>query len=113
MKLLRLGHRPVKDSDREALTEWCRDCGVTLLAEVTPRTRHRVAGEVRSLRVAPKASWPALEVVVADGTGSVTGVFLGRETIAGITPGTRIEFEGLVVAHDGRLEILNPAYTLR
>lgn len=113
VKLPRLGGRPVEQRDREALTEWCVECGVTLMAAVTPRTTTRVAGEVRSVRVAPKATWPALEVVVGDGTGTVTAVFLGRDAIAGINPGTRLEIEGLIVSGDGRLETLNPVYTLR
>jgi hypothetical protein len=51
-------------------------------------------------------------VTVSDGRGSVVGVFLGRRKIAGLSPGRKVEFEG-VAARDGkRYLVFNPVYEL-
>jgi len=72
----------------------------------------RVGGEVRSVRIVPRAGAAALEVTVSDGRGSVVGVFLGRRKIAGLSPGRKVAFEG-VAARDGkRYLVFNPIYEL-
>lgn len=105
--------KPIEEQDREALQAWTEALGVTPLDRLQPREPARVAGEVRSVRIVPRAGAPALEVTVTDGTGSVTAVFLGRRKILGISPGRRIVLEG-VVGFDGlQAEIFNPLYTLK
>ncbi|MBV8160339.1 MAG: DNA-binding protein, partial [Acidimicrobiia bacterium] len=42
------------------------------------RSRARVAGRVRSLRVQPWAGVPTLEGTLVDDTGGISVVFLGR-----------------------------------
>lgn len=71
-----------------------------------------VAGRVRSLRVQPWGAAPTLECTLVDPTGGVAVVFLGRRSVAGVRPGTRLVASGIVGAHDGRLAIVNPAYRL-
>jgi hypothetical protein len=51
-------------------------------------------------------------VTVNDGGASVTGVFLGRRKITGITPGRKLVLEGVVVQRDREKQIFNPIYTL-
>ena len=105
--------KPVEEIDREQLTAFC-DARLAL-ARWTPSTRAsavRVGGEVRSVRIVPRAGAPALEVTVSDGRGAVVGVFLGRRKIAGLSPGRRVAFEG-VTARDGkRYLVFNPIYEL-
>jgi hypothetical protein len=68
---------------------------------------------VKSLRVQPLADVPALECVVADGSGeAITLVFLGRRSIAGLRSGSQIVAEGMVGKHRGKLAIINPAFEL-
>jgi hypothetical protein len=55
---------------------------------------------------------PTLECVVADDTGSISIVFLGRRQVPGIEPGTRLVAHGMAGSHFGRLAILNPEYEL-
>lgn len=104
--------KPVEDIDREQLTAFCDARLLTPMDDVEPRTRVRVGGEVRSVRIVPRAGAAALEVTVSDGRGSIVGVFLGRRKIAGLSPGRKVAFEG-VAARDGkRYLVFNPVYEL-
>jgi amino acid transporter len=85
---------------------------VTPIGEVRWRDRVRVAGQVRSLRVAPQHDVPTLECLIDDGTGTVLAVFLGRRELAGVKVGSRIELTGTAGVHQNRLAILNPDYRL-
>jgi RecG-like helicase len=78
--------------------------------ELQARTRVATGGEVRSVRIVPRAGAPALEVTVADGRGSATAVFLGRRKIAGLAPGKRIAIRGMVGRDGKRFLIYNPEY---
>jgi hypothetical protein len=78
--------------------------------QLEARTRASTGGEVRSVRIVPRAGAPALEVTVADGRGSATAVFLGRRKIAGMVPGKRIAMSGMIARDGKRLLIYNPEY---
>jgi hypothetical protein len=104
--------KPVAELDREKLLAYCADLGVTPIDEITPRTPVRVAGEVRSVRIVPRAGAPAVEVTVTDGGGSVTAVFLGRRKIAGMSPGRRLLIDGVLAVDGNRLLVYNPRYDL-
>jgi hypothetical protein len=104
--------KPVEEIDREQLTAFCDARMLAALDNIAARQHVRVGGEVRSVRIVPRAGAPALEVTVTDGRGSVVGVFLGRRKIAGLSPGRRVAFEG-VAARDGkRYLVFNPVYEL-
>jgi hypothetical protein len=104
--------RPVEEIDREQLTAFCDARALTAMDTIEPRHPVRVGGEVRSVRIVPRAGAPALEVTVSDGRGSVVGVFLGRRKIAGLSPGRKVAIEG-VVARDGKRHLVfNPVYEL-
>ena len=102
----------IDELDREQLEAFCAELGLTPTTELVARTRVRIGGEVRSVRIVPRAGAPALEVTVNDGRGSGTGVFLGRRKIAGLTPGRRIVLEGVVGKQGNRFLMFNPVYTL-
>jgi hypothetical protein len=104
--------KPVEEIDREQLTAFCDARLLSAMDAIHARERVRVGGEVRSVRIVPRAGAPALEVTVSDGRGAVVGVFLGRRKIAGLSPGRRVAFEG-VTARDGkRFLVFNPIYEL-
>jgi hypothetical protein len=104
--------KPVEEVDREQLTAFCDARLLAPMDAIVPRHQVRVGGEVRSVRIVPRAGAPALEVTVSDGRGSVVGVFLGRRKIAGLAPGRRVALEG-VTARDGkRYLVFNPVYEL-
>jgi amino acid transporter len=86
--------------------------GATPISEVRWRQRVRVAGRVRSVSVQEWAGVPSLECALADETGSLTLVFLGRRAVPGVEPGVVLSAEGRAVARGGRLVLLNPDYRL-
>lgn len=72
----------------------------------------RVGGEIKRVIVAPRNGVPNLEVVVSDGTGTITAVFNGRRKIPGLEHGRAMVLEGVTVDLVDRAVIYNPAYTL-
>ena len=105
-------NRPIDEIDREKLVSFCADAGGQALNEIEPRMRVRAAGEINTVRIVPRAGAPALEVVISDGLGSVTAVFLGRRKIGGITAGRKVVVHGMVVRDGSRNAIFNPMYEL-
>jgi hypothetical protein len=93
--------KPVDEQDRERLVTWCAEHGGAPIDELQPRLPVRVAGEIRSVRIVPRAGASSLEATVQDGRGSITAVFLGRRKIAGLSPGRRVLLEGVVTKHRG------------
>jgi amino acid transporter len=96
--------------DRTAFGE--RSRGTTPIGEAQWRTRVRVAGRIRSVRVQPRAGTSNLECVLVDDSGKLLLVFQGRRRIPGIQPGARLVVEGMVGDWARRQAILNPDYEL-
>jgi len=86
--------------------------GTIPIADARWRGRVRLAGRVRSMRVAALHDAPTLELVLVDGGGGISVVFLGRRSLAGVDVGTRMVVEGTVGVHKARLALLNPSYQL-
>jgi hypothetical protein len=109
-KLVNRLTKPTDELDREHLVQWCSSTGCTALDQIVVRRPVRVGGEVRSIRIVPRAGADALEATITDGHGVLTAVFLGRRKILGISPGRRVFLEG-VVAQDGPANVMyNPLY---
>ena len=104
--------KPTDEIDREKLTSWCDAHGGAPLDAVECRSPVFVAGEVRSVRIVPRAGADALEATVVDGRGAITAVFLGRRRVPGFTPGRRVVLQGVVTQHRAERFIYNPVYTL-
>jgi hypothetical protein len=83
------------------------------IAAARPRVRARFEGDIRKIRIQPLAAVPTLEVVLDDGTGRLTALFMGRRGIAGVECGRRLAIEGTPVAGERGLTLYNPAYDLR
>jgi amino acid transporter len=86
--------------------------GCLPISEARWRKRVAIAGRVRSIRVAPQYDAPTLELVLVDGTGAISVVFLGRRAISGVGVGSRMTVAGTVGIHKNRLALLNPSYQL-
>ncbi len=84
----------------------------TPIGEVEWRTRVRIAGRVRSVRIQPRAGTANLECLLADDTGMLLLVFQGRRRIPGIQAGARLVAEGMVGDWTRRQAMLNPDYEL-
>ncbi len=73
-----------------------RAIGTTPISRREWRTRVRVAGRIRSLRVQTAKGTANLECEITDDTGILLLVFQGRPKIPGIEPGARLIVEGMV-----------------
>jgi len=83
------------------------------IGECRWRERVRVVGRVRALRVQPwEGGVATLEATLVDDTGGITVIFMGRQQIAGLRLGARVEVEGTVIESRGQLALMNPEYTL-
>jgi amino acid transporter len=103
---------PAPLSPPAAADESIAVAGTVPIGRIVHRRRARLAGRVRTVSVRTWAGVPAFECTVVDGTGAISVVFMGRRSIPGIKPGTRLVLEGMVGNHEGRLAILNPLYEL-
>jgi hypothetical protein len=83
------------------------------IGECRWRERVRVEGRVRALRVQPwEGGVATLEATIVDDTGGLTVIFIGRQHIAGLRLGARVEVEGMVIESRGQLALMNPEYAL-
>ncbi len=102
-----------EDLDAEDLKAATTAQGATPIAHCTEREAVCVLGTLRTVTFRPRASVPALQAELWDGTGAVTVVWLGRRSIPGITPGRLIKVRGRITALRGQRVIYNPIYELR
>ena len=89
------------------------DGSTVAIAAARWRDHVRIEGEVRSVRVRSQHDSPQLELVVADPTGAISLIFLGRRQIAGLHVGSRVAATATVGVFQNRLAMLNPTYELR
>ena len=87
--------------------------GVSPIADVAWRDHVKVAGRIKAMRIQPWAEQVAsLELTLADDSGGITVVFMGRRTLGGVKLGTHLVVDGMASESHGLLTILNPAYQL-
>ena len=95
----------------QELQEWSASIpGTVRIAQAQPRTRVKIAGVVRRITVRPVEGFEALEVVIYDGTGEVSAVWLGRRSIHGLFLGSRLVVDGVLGKEHDRLRIVNPSF---
>jgi two-component system sensor histidine kinase KdpD len=82
----------------------------TRISDVHGQDRVRVTGAIISTRVIAVGSSSAYCCVLADGTGELDLLFLGRAAIPGLAVGTRCSIQGVVTTRGGRLAVWNPRY---
>jgi CheY-like chemotaxis protein len=82
------------------------------IATVRVQSRVTVTGVIRSVSTESIAASPAVRCVLADGSGQIDMLFLGRESVAGLVPGRRCTATGRACVHRGRMVIWNPGYEL-
>jgi RecG-like helicase len=87
--------------------------GTIPIRECTPGRLVSVSGVIASVCLNPAQSTPSLEIEVADDSGHVTVVWLGRRAIPGIEAGRRIIVRGRLTRATTHPVIYNPTYQLR
>lgn len=82
------------------------------IAGIRPPSRVVITGTIRTTGTVTIGSGPAYHVTLVDDSGELDVLFLGRPSMPGLSPGTRVTVEGRVVTHDGRLTLWNPRYLI-
>jgi hypothetical protein len=85
---------------------------VRAIAQVRPRERVVVHGEIRSVTVMALRGCPACRYTLADGTGTLELMFLGRLEVRGLDKGRFCTAEGRAATWDDRIVLWNPRYEL-
>ena len=67
---------------------------------------------IRETETVTAGGSPVYRCALADGSGDLDVLFLGRATVAGLTVGTRCRLQGTVTRRGGRLAVWNPRYQL-
>jgi hypothetical protein len=88
--------------------------GTPVRAEQRPeRPRVKITGTVQSIRRDRIGGMPALEAEIQPpNRGRIELVWLGRDTIPGIEPGSTVAAEGRLAVRRGRTTMFNPRYEL-
>jgi hypothetical protein len=105
----------MSELDQEKLREFCSGhAQCSSISEAQPRQEVSLVGEIKTVRIVPRAGSPSLEATISDGSGSMVAVWTGRRRIAGIAPGKRlmINGRGAPIGPAGRLLFYNPRYEL-
>lgn len=116
MKLLR-GHRSSRRESSRADDGRAQDLApgeqpVRTIEDAPDRQPVRLQGTLRSVTLRPRGGVPALEAELADGTGSIVVVWLGRRQITGIHAGCALRVQGRIGVHEGTRTMYNPRYDL-
>jgi len=101
-----------QELDAEDLQQEATKSGATTVARCGDRVPVTVLGTIRAMTIRPRAGVPALEAELYDGSGTVTLVWLGRRTVAGLGPGRQVRATGRITTSEGRKLIYNPRYEL-
>ena len=88
------------------------DDGTIRVADTVDRHRATVQGRVRALTLPTTTAVTALVVEVADSTGPIQLVFVGRKAIPGIECGVILRAHGRVSIRRGHRVMYNPAYEI-
>jgi RecG-like helicase len=103
------------ETDEERLAAEIREWADTVpgsvrIADAEERKRVKLAGAVRRITIRPVMGFEGMRLLLFDGTGEVSVVFLGRRSIPGLTLGSRLVVEGVLGRSGGTREIVNPSF---
>ncbi|NBU32676.1 MAG: DNA-binding protein [Actinobacteria bacterium] len=102
-----------QEIDAANLQDVSESLGAQAAADVEAGEIVRVHGAIRALRIRPNTTVPMVEADIWDGSGLVSLIWLGRRSIAGITPGRALVVEGrLTKGPAGQPTLFNPRYEL-
>lgn len=93
----------------DGASEWGSRPIARVVADASPRRRAVLHGQVRAVHERANPG-PVCEVVLDDGTGTITARWLGRRRLPGLSTGAEMTVEGTVVDQHGLLVLLNPLY---
>jgi hypothetical protein len=82
------------------------------IAEAQPRARVVVTGTIMAAGAVMMRGVASGRFVLDDATGQLDLIFLGRPSVAGLSPGTCCTIEGTARHDQGRLVVWNPIYCI-
>ena len=85
---------------------------ITLIGGARQQAKVDVRGVIRSADVVSVGGIPTCRCTLADDTGEIDLLFLGRAAVAGLQPGRRCRAVGTAAARDRRATLWNPRYWL-
>lgn len=103
----------LNETDEMRLAEetraWADSVAGSVRIKDAPLRQHvRIAGVIRRMTVLPMEGKEALQALIADGTGEVTVVFMGRRGIGGLSLGARVVVDGVLGEHREGIRMVNP-----
>jgi hypothetical protein len=98
--------------DRPADASASQRPAITTISEIRPQDRVTVTGVIGGYAALSISGCPACRYTLADETGEVDLMFLGRVAIAGLDQGRWCSAEGTAALRDDRMVIWNPRYQL-
>src|SRR5256885_16438817 len=99
-----------EELDAEEMQARATKAGATTVARCGDRVPVTVLGTIRAMTIRPRAGVPALEAELYDGSGTVTLVWLGRRTVAGLGPGRQGRGTRRSTTSGGRKLVYHPRY---
>lgn len=112
MARLRHAFAPSDEIDAERARLDAERAGFDSVKEITGRRKVHLTGFISSLVIHPRSTARTVEADLFDGTGSITLIWLGREEIAGIEPGTRLAVTGFAALRGHHRVMYNPRYEI-
>jgi hypothetical protein len=85
---------------------------VQSISQVRPQQRVTVSGEIRSATAMALRGCPACRYELADGTGELDLIFLGRVEVRGLEKGRCCTAQGMAASRDDRIVLWDPRYQL-
>lgn len=104
--------KTAQEMEADELLEGAEREGGTKICDLADREVAMVCGSVRSVTLRPRVNVPALVIDLYDGSKTINLIWLGRRTIGGIQPGTKLKATGRVTYSRGIPTMFNPAYEL-
>lgn len=89
------------------------DSSVQEIRHCQPGARVEVVGTVKIVAIRPQDQPPAVEIELADPSGAINVVWLGRRKIPGIVAGRTMKVCGRLTCNTDKPTIFNPRYELR
>jgi hypothetical protein len=83
------------------------------ISDARPQARVTVTGIITATQTVTIGSSPAFRCTLADGTGQIYVLFLGRTEVCGLVARRRCSVAGTAGTSGGRLVIWNPRYWLQ
>jgi len=102
----------MKDSARRGTARVGRLPEVTSIGRARQQAKVDVRGIIRAVDAVSLGGVPACRCALADDSGEIDLMFLGRAAVAGLEPGRRCRAVGTVAARDHRAVLWNPRYWL-